>query len=225
MSWGNGIEGGESQPSRVNRLCSLTSSSLFLMSCWTSSISSAASVALIFQPSWSIFKPNTTNKSTDTQRVMWGGMNWMKTIPNTADKTVINARAEIAPANTVSRGYFYNERRVNHNTLFGFQLTICLLTIDIIAAIKNVLSPISETMITEKLAMKAWINPKFEPFGGSSVVKLPSDFLESICGFSSASSSFGAKSPNTKAIWQKKTTAIVTNVRSLLTAVCELAML
>ena len=37
---------------------------------------------------------------------MFGGMNWMKTIPKTADKTVIKASADIAPAKTVKRGYF-----------------------------------------------------------------------------------------------------------------------
>lgn len=43
------------------------------------------------------------------------------------DKTVISAKAEMAPVNTVSLGCF----------------------MAIIAAIKNVLSPISETNITE----------------------------------------------------------------------------
>lgn len=49
------------------------------------------------------------------------------------DKTVMNASAPIAPANTVSLG--------------------CLIAI--IAAIKNVLSPSSETTITDNDATKA----------------------------------------------------------------------
>lgn len=55
------------------------------------------------------------------------------------DKTVIKAKAKIAPANTVNRG--------------------CLMAI--IAAIKNVLSPISDTRITDNAAAKAWKKPKF----------------------------------------------------------------
>lgn len=57
------------------------------------------------------------------------------------DKIVINVNAEIAPANTVSRG--------------------CLIAI--IAAIKNVLSPISDTRMTLKLAAKACSKPTFSP--------------------------------------------------------------
>lgn len=53
------------------------------------------------------------------------------------DKTVISARADIAPANTVIR-----ECRIA-----------------IIAAMKNVLSPNSETTITESDATKACTNP------------------------------------------------------------------
>lgn len=54
------------------------------------------------------------------------------------DRMVIRARAAIAPVKTVSLG--------------------CLIAI--IAAIKNVLSPSSDTIITESDAMNAWINPK-----------------------------------------------------------------
>lgn len=55
------------------------------------------------------------------------------------DNTVIKANADIAPEKTVKRGCF----------------------IAMIAAIKKVLSPISDTNITEKAATKAWMNPKF----------------------------------------------------------------
>lgn len=92
-----------------------------------------------------------------------------------------------------------------------------------IAAMKNVLSPISETRITEKLAMKAWMNPRFEPFGGSSVVTVSSVFFRSVGGFTSSSSSFGAKSPTTNRTWLRITTASKANVRSLL--IDELAIL
>lgn len=51
----------------------------------------------------------------------------------------MTARAPMAPANTVNRGYL----------------------IAIIAAIKNVLSPNSETTMTEIEATNAWRNPKF----------------------------------------------------------------
>lgn len=54
------------------------------------------------------------------------------------DKTVMSARADIAPKKTVSLG--------------------CLIAI--IAAIKKVLSPNSETTITDKDATKAWMNPR-----------------------------------------------------------------
>lgn len=94
----------------------LTSSSLFLMSCCTSSSSSAATVAVMFQPSCNILRPNKTKSSTETQRVMWVGINWMKTIPNTALSTVMRASAEIAPANTVSRGYFYKRKMCGRST-------------------------------------------------------------------------------------------------------------
>lgn len=59
-------------------------------------------------------------------------------IKDLPDKTVIKANAKMAPANTVRRG--------------------CLMAI--IAAIKNVLSPISDTRITDKAAAKAWKKPK-----------------------------------------------------------------
>lgn len=65
------------------------------------------------------------------------------------DKTVIKAKAKMAPAKTVSRG--------------------CLMAI--IAAIKNVLSPISETKITDRAAAKAWKKPKLS--AGSSVPGVP----------------------------------------------------
>ncbi|KAJ8922467.1 hypothetical protein NQ315_007495 [Exocentrus adspersus] len=52
---------------------------------------------------------------------------------------VISTKADIAPANTVSLG--------------------CLMAM--IAAMKNVLSPISDTSITLRLATKAWMNPTF----------------------------------------------------------------
>ena len=57
--------------------------------------------------------------------------------PKAAESTVINANAPNAPANTVIREYF----------------------IAIMAAIKNVLSPSSDTIITETDATKPWINP------------------------------------------------------------------
>lgn len=65
------------------------------------------------------------------------------------DKIVINARANMAPANTVNRG--------------------CLIAI--IAAMKKVLSPISDTRITDKAAAKAWIKPKLS--WGTSVPDVP----------------------------------------------------
>lgn len=52
------------------------------------------------------------------------------------DRIVMKVRAEAAPKKTVSRECF----------------------IAIIAAIKNVLSPISETIITDNAAMNAWTN-------------------------------------------------------------------
>lgn len=55
---------------------------------------------------------------------------------NLPEITVIAVRADIAPRNTVSRECF----------------------IAMIAAMKNVLSPISETMITENVAMNPWRN-------------------------------------------------------------------
>lgn len=55
------------------------------------------------------------------------------------DKTVIKAKADIAPTKTISLG--------------------CLIAI--IAAMKNVLSPISETRMTLRLATKACKNPTF----------------------------------------------------------------
>lgn len=53
------------------------------------------------------------------------------------DRIVISARALIAPMNTVNLGCF----------------------IAIIAAIKNVLSPNSDTTMTDRDAMKAWRKP------------------------------------------------------------------
>jgi hypothetical protein len=58
-----------------------------------------------------------------------------------------------------------------------------------IAAIKKVLSPISDTMMTLKLAMKAWMKPRLATdFGGSSVVRVSSSFFRSVGGFTSSSS-------------------------------------
>lgn len=54
------------------------------------------------------------------------------------DSTVIKPKAEIAPTKTVSRG--------------------CLIAI--MAAMKNVLSPNSDTIITENDATNAWKKPK-----------------------------------------------------------------
>lgn len=81
-----------------------------------------------------------------------------------------------------------------------------------------ILPPISLTRITEKLAMKAWINPRFDPdFGGSSVVISSSGFFRSVGGFtSSSSSSRGAKSPKIIPICDTNTIASRTNVRNLL---------
>ena len=60
--------------------------------------------------------------------------------PSTADRMVIKPSASIAPVNTIDLA--------------------CL--IDIMAAIKNVLSPSSETMMTDKEATKAWMNSMLE---------------------------------------------------------------
>lgn len=71
------------------------------------------------------------------------------------DNTVIRAKAPIAPANTV---------------ILGCRMAM-------MAAMKNVLSPNSETMMTDKDATKAWINPTSLSAGSgvglSSVKKLP----------------------------------------------------
>jgi hypothetical protein len=48
----------------------------------------------------------------------------MKTIPNNADKTVINAKAAIAPPNTVRRGYFYNNNVDNNLISFEGMLEV-----------------------------------------------------------------------------------------------------
>lgn len=61
------------------------------------------------------------------------------TVINIPDKTVISASADIAPPKTISLG--------------------CLIAI--IAAMKKVLSPISETKMTLRLATKACRNPTF----------------------------------------------------------------
>lgn len=61
----------------------------------------------------------------------------MVVYPRHTDKKVINPRADIAPANTNNLEYF----------------------MAIMAAIKKVLSPISDTMITERDAIKACTNP------------------------------------------------------------------
>jgi len=68
--------------------------------------------------------------------------NYYKTITFIPDKIVINARALIAPDNTVSLGCF----------------------IAIIAAMKNVLSPNSDTMITDKDATIACRKPNLSDF-------------------------------------------------------------
>ena len=57
--------------------------------------------------------------------------------PKHTDKKVINPRADIAPAKTNNLEYFMAK----------------------MAAIKKVLSPISDTMITERDAIKACTNP------------------------------------------------------------------
>ena len=62
---------------------------------------------------------------------------WLYSIYDLPDKTVIKARAKIAPVKTISREW----------------------RIAMIAAIKNVLSPSSETMITEIDAANAWMKP------------------------------------------------------------------
>ena len=62
--------------------------------------------------------------------------------PIATDNTVITARAIRAPEKIVNRLYF----------------------IAIIAAMKNVLSPISDTKITEKEDRKPWENPSLKDF-------------------------------------------------------------
>ena len=58
--------------------------------------------------------------------------------PRQTERKVMNPRAEMAPLKTSSREYF----------------------MAIMAAMKNVLSPISDTMMTEIEAMKACMKPK-----------------------------------------------------------------
>ena len=75
------------------------------------------------------------NSAVEIYRVYFLGMT-VVAYPSTAERTVIKPSANIAPVNTTNLE--------------------CL--IDMMAAIKNVLSPSSETMMTDKEATKAWMN-------------------------------------------------------------------
>jgi hypothetical protein len=74
--------------------------------------------------------------------------------PKTTDKTVIRAKAKMAPAKTkeVYKQYYegFGKKYVNFDEPVSLGLRIAIM-----AAMKNVLSPSSETMMTEKEAMKA----------------------------------------------------------------------
>lgn len=86
-----------------------------------------------------------------------------------------------------------------------------------IAAMKNVLSPISDTMMTEKLAINACMNPKDDIVCGSAVVMVSSIVFWTGLS-SSSSSSFGAKSQKTNEICDIKTMPNKAVVRNLLVA-------
>lgn len=91
-------------------------------------------------------------------KTLWGklqsGLHWKLAwhprlkVPqhNSPDKHVISPRASMAPASTVSRLY----------------------RMAIMAAMKKVLSPSSDTMMTEMEATKAWMNPRSPLLGSSS---------------------------------------------------------
>ena len=64
-------------------------------------------------------------------------MNWVMMLPSRAESRVMRPRASMAPAYTIVRGCF----------------------MAMMAAMKKVLSPISETTMTEKEAKKAWKKP------------------------------------------------------------------
>lgn len=66
----------------------------------------------------------------------------------------MRTRAEMAPKNTVSRECF----------------------IAMMAAMKNVLSPISDTMITDKDAKKPWMNPVRVTSVGFCTSMIPNDY-------------------------------------------------
>ena len=84
-------------------------------------------------PSLRLRRPNNTNKIFEISWVISTRRNKVATLPKAADNAVITANADIAPKNTRTRLY-------------------CAA---MMAAMKNVLSPISETRMTDIEATKA----------------------------------------------------------------------
>jgi hypothetical protein len=73
---------------------------------------------------------------------------------NIPDNTVMRASAPMAPANTV---------------ILGWRMAM-------MAAMKKVLSPNSDTMMTEREATNAWMKPTSPKGGASVVLSLPKKF-------------------------------------------------